>query len=63
MKQVDKLAVITVKEKGQKFSSDVILKLVKEKTAAYGITKVELVFLEAEEGKSTYQIIKHYLKY
>lgn len=63
MKKSDKLMVIHIKEKSSKLSSGEVVKFVKEQTTAYGIPKVEVTFLEPQEGKSSYQIIKHHLKY
>lgn len=44
-------------------STDAVEKFVKDETAKYGITKVECNFLEHEENRSVYQIIKKHLKY
>jgi lipopolysaccharide export system protein LptC len=40
-----------------------VINFVNENTAAYGIQKVEIFILDPQEGKSTYQVIKHHLKY
>lgn len=62
MKKTDKLTIISVKEIGMS-STDAVEKFIKDETAKYGITKVECSFLEHEENRSVYQIIKKHLKY
>jgi len=53
---------ISVTEKGMG-SKDAIAKYVKDECEKFGITKLEVVQLDHEEGKSVYQIVKKYLKY
>jgi hypothetical protein len=53
---------ISVSEKNMG-SKDALTKHVKDECEKYGITKLEVVQLDSEEGKSVYQIIKKYLKY
>jgi ABC-type branched-subunit amino acid transport system substrate-binding protein len=62
MKTQDKLMTISVREANMG-SKDSIEKYVKDECEKYGITKIEIVQLDHEEGKSVYQIIKKYLKY
>lgn len=62
MKKCDKLAVITVKDSA-KLSEDFVKKFVQDEASKFGVSKVEIFVLEPEEGKSTYQVIKHHLKY
>lgn len=62
MRQKDKLAVITVKDSA-KLSEDFVKKYVHDEAAKFGVSNVTVNVLEEEEGKSTYQLIKHYLKY
>lgn len=51
---------VTEKHMGSK---DSISMQIKEECEKFGITKLEVVQLDHEEGKSVYQIIKKYLKY
>lgn len=56
------MAVICVKD-NVKLNEDIVRNYVKEETAKYGITKVEVFVLDQLDGKTTYQTIKHHLKY
>lgn len=62
MRPEDKLTTITVVE-DKIHSKDIIDYGIKQLTDKYGITKVEMIHLDKEEGKSIYQIVKKYLKY
>lgn len=62
MKEEDKLAIITVKD-AKVDNEDVVKHHVNQECAKHNITKVEIAYLEKEEGKSVYQTIKKYLKY
>ena len=62
MRENDKLTTISVIEE-RRNTKDVLWKEIDEVARAHNITKVEKIELEPHDGKSVYQLIKHYLKY